>query len=92
MSKGIQNNILVAVSNIITHNIVEEIKTSNVYCIIVDEAWDTGYKKQMGICCGYLHKSQIKERFLGFVELTVYCRIIGKYDYKEFLASVGLNI
>jgi len=92
-SKDIQADILTAASNIIVRNIVEEIKNgSKVYSLIMDEAGDEGHKEQMSICCRYLSKSGIIERFLRFVQLTKLDASALAHKIKDFLNHIGLNI
>jgi hypothetical protein len=92
-SKDIQADILTAASNIIVRNIVEEIRNgSKFYSLIIDEARDEGQKEQMSICCRYVLESGIRERFLGFVQLTKLDATALANKIKDFLNCVGLNI
>ncbi|XP_054259802.1 zinc finger MYM-type protein 1-like [Macrosteles quadrilineatus] len=81
-----------AASNVVTRSIVNEIKSSNIYSIIVDEARDEGKKEQMSICCRYIHQAKIKERFLGFVELQELTAESLAIKILSFLESNGLDI
>ncbi|VVC42318.1 Domain of unknown function DUF4371 [Cinara cedri] len=92
-SNIVQNDILVTSTNIITETIIKEVNEgSSVYSLIVDEARDTSTLEQMSKCIKYVHKSIIKERFLGFVhviKLDAQCRTD---SIIKFLNSVGLDI
>ena len=92
-SNIVQNDILLASSNIITQTIVKEVNEgSSVYSLIVDEARDASTLEQMSICIRYVHKSIIKERFLGFVQVLKLDAQGLTHCIIEFLNAVGLDI
>ncbi|XP_008179863.1 uncharacterized protein LOC103308380 [Acyrthosiphon pisum] len=92
-SNIVQNDILLASSNIITQTIVKEVNEgSSVYSLIVDEARDASTLEQMSICIKYVHKSIIKERFLGFVQVLKLDAQGLTHCIIEFLNAVGLDI
>ncbi|KAJ8873347.1 hypothetical protein PR048_026981 [Dryococelus australis] len=59
-SNIIQNDMLQAELSLIMQDIIREIKSGT---------RDAGFTEQMSICLRHLHNSEIKERFLSFVEL-----------------------
>ncbi|KAJ8887844.1 hypothetical protein PR048_014062 [Dryococelus australis] len=92
-SNIIQNDILQATSSVITQYIVREIKSgSTVYSLIVDEARDEGLTEQMSICVRCLNNSEIKERFLGFMELDQLNAHTLANTINCFMNSVGLDL
>jgi len=67
-SNIVQNDFLLGSSNIITQTTIKEVNEGNsVYSLIVDEARGVSTLEHMSICIRYVHKSIVKERFLGFV-------------------------
>jgi len=92
-SNIVENNILLASFNIITQTIVKEFnEVSSVYSLIVDEARDASTLEQMSICIRYVHKSIIKERFLGFAQVLKLDAQGLTHCIIEFLNAVGLDI
>ncbi|XP_022174917.1 zinc finger MYM-type protein 1-like [Myzus persicae] len=92
-SNIVQNDILLASSNIITQTIVKEVNEgSSVYSLIVVEARDASTLEQMSICIRYVHKSIIKERFLGFLQVLKLDAHGLTHCIIEFLNAVGLDI
>jgi hypothetical protein len=69
-SKDSQNDLLESCANVIKGKILNSIKTSGMYAIIVDEARDASRTEQMSICIRYVEECFVKERFLGFVHVT----------------------
>lgn len=92
-SNKIQNDILLASSNVILKTIIREVNEgSSVYSLIVDESRDASTFEQMSICIRYVHKLTIKERFLGFVQVKELDALGLTNSIIEFLNSVGLDI
>jgi len=93
-SNIVQNDILLASSNIITSTIIKEANEgSSLHSLILDETRDASMLEQMSICIiRNVHKSIIKERFLGFVQVLKLDALGLTHCNIEFLNAVGLDI
>ncbi|KAJ8896478.1 hypothetical protein PR048_001822 [Dryococelus australis] len=92
-SNIIQNYMMQAATSVIAQDIVREIKSeSTVYSLNVDEARDEWLTEQISICVRYLHNSEIKEGFLGFMELDQLNAHALANRINFFLNSVGLDL
>lgn len=84
----------------IIHEIVQDradeklatMPTVGLFACIVDEARDNSCTEMMSICVRYVHKTEIKERFLGFVRLTKLDAVSLAKELSSFLTSVGLSM
>ena len=69
-SPEIQNEIIDIGADIVRKMIVNEVnELGGFYAIIADECKDFAGHQQLSVCIRYASKSQIQERFLGFVRL-----------------------
>ncbi|KAJ8866723.1 hypothetical protein PR048_032584 [Dryococelus australis] len=62
------------------------------FLFIVDKGRNEGLTEQMSICVQYLHSSEIKEQFLGFMELDQLNAHALANTINCFLNSVGLDL
>ena len=68
ISKTIQNELIECYGQIITENLLQDIKKSQYYSVIADEASDTSYKEQMSLVLRFVDKNfDVREEFLGFL-------------------------
>lgn len=94
ISKTSQNELIESCANVIREKILEKIKESKYYSILVDETTDVSTTEQLTFCCRFLDISSqtIREEFLGF--LNVY-NLTGNSlanTILELLENFGLNI
>lgn len=70
-SVGIQNEIINICADVIREDIIKEVKAARAYSILADETADISGKEQLSIGLRYFSEenNQIKEEFVGFVEL-----------------------
>ncbi|MES9880276.1 MAG: DUF4371 domain-containing protein [Sedimenticola sp.] len=68
-SPQIQNDIITCIGDYIRAKIVGDINKSPFFSIMADETTDAGVCEQLSICVRYLVNSEVREDFLGFVEL-----------------------
>ena len=66
-SKTIQNEIIDCCGDVITEQIVEEIKESKFLSIMADETQDCANKEQMPLVIQYLEQGEIREAFIKFI-------------------------
>ena len=66
-SKTIQNEIIDCCGDVVTEQIVEEIKESKFFSIMADETQDCANKEQMSLAIRYVEQSEIREAFIKFI-------------------------
>ena len=66
-SKTIQNEIIDCCGDVITEQIVEEIKESKFFSIMADEAQGCANKEQMPLVIRYVEQGEIRETFIKFI-------------------------
>lgn len=64
--RDIQNEIIVAMANMVRDQIVEDVKSSGVFSVIVDETKDCAKTEQLSIVLRYFAHSKLHESFLDF--------------------------
>ena len=70
-SKVVQNDLLKAAADVVLKTITDEVKDSEGYAVIADEARDISKVEQLALCLRYVNKKlEIKEHFVGFSELS----------------------
>lgn len=65
-SKDIQNEILLTMANMVRDQIIEDVKSSGVFSVIVDETKDCAKTEQLSIVLRYFANSQLHESFVDF--------------------------
>ena len=69
-SKTIQNEIISCCQDYITDDVLDEIKASQFFAVIADEATDSSNKKQLAIFIRFVDaEGQIREEFMQFVHV-----------------------
>ncbi|KAL4154106.1 hypothetical protein QTP88_001939 [Uroleucon formosanum] len=94
ISSRIQNEIIVAVGDVIVGKIVERIKKFKFFSILVDETTDISTVEQMTVCIRYIDTSNwiIREDFVGFVEMNSTTGLAIKNSILDKLKDIGLSI
>jgi hypothetical protein len=69
-SSHIQNDLIDAVGSSLLCSIKEELKEANFVAVLVDETTDISNKAQFSIVFRYISDGQVKERFLGFSDIS----------------------
>ncbi|XP_008179014.1 52 kDa repressor of the inhibitor of the protein kinase-like [Acyrthosiphon pisum] len=94
ISSRIQNEIIVAVGDVIVGKIVERIKKCKFFSILVDETTDISTIEQMTVCIRYVDTSCwiIREDFVGFVEMNSTTGLALKNSILDKLKDIGLSI
>ncbi|KAL4108237.1 hypothetical protein QTP88_018472 [Uroleucon formosanum] len=94
ISPRIQNEIIVAVGDVIVGKIVERIKKFKFFSILVDETTDISTVEQMTVCIRYIDTSNwiIREDFVGFVEMNSTTGLAIKNSILDKLKDIGLSI
>lgn len=94
ISSRIQNEIIVAVGDVIVGKIVERIKKCKFFSILVDETTDISTIEQMTVCIRYVDTSCwiIREDFVGFVEMNSTTGLTIKNSILDKLKDIGLSI
>lgn len=74
LSKNIQNEIIGIISQTVKEKIINEVKASQYFSIIVDSTPDKSRTEQVSVIVRYVHidsnVAKVKEHFLGFLEST----------------------
>ncbi|XP_028417575.1 zinc finger MYM-type protein 1-like [Dendronephthya gigantea] len=69
ISKTSQNKIIKCVGQVISEQIIQDIKASKFYSIIADEAADSSHKEQMSLVLRFVDiNMNIREEFIAFLE------------------------
>jgi hypothetical protein len=94
VSSRIQNEIIVAVGDVIVGKIVERIKKCKFFSILVDETTDISTIEQMNVCIRYVDTSCwiIREDFVGFVEMNSKTGLAIKNSILNKLKDIGISI
>ena len=94
LSKTTQNELIKFCGEVISEEIVSEVKSAKFFSVLADEAMDRSGKEQLSFVLRYVDDSNnIQENFLGFVHLGE--GLSGEALSKAVLAkidSLGLNI
>jgi hypothetical protein len=91
-SKESQNELLSAAGSYVRDLIVNEVKASGFYSVIVDEARDNSRTEQMSICVRYVCNKSIKERFLTFADVQKLNAVSLANKIEAVLVELGLPI
>ena len=68
ISKTTQNELIECCGQIIKESLLQDIKESQYYSVIADEASDTSNKEQMSLVLRFVDKKfDVREEFLGFL-------------------------
>ncbi|XP_063675854.1 zinc finger MYM-type protein 1-like [Bolinopsis microptera] len=84
-SKTIQNEIIALIATMTRELIKEEVKSADFFAVIADETTDVSTTNQLTTILRYVHNGQLKERFLGFDNVS-------EVSGAEGLAGFILNI
>ena len=68
-SKNAQNDILMAINDVIQDVIIAKMKNAAFYSIIADDTRDISCTEQTSICVRYTLESVVQERFIQFVDV-----------------------
>ncbi len=85
-SKTIQNQLIDVVGKRIRSDILSEVKAAKFFSIIADEVTDVGNKEQLSLSLRYVHREQVQEVFIDYVEVE---RITGKELADTILRSLS---
>jgi hypothetical protein len=95
-SAQVQNEIIECIKNEMLHEIVKEVNEASAYSIICDETTDISSREQLSICIRYIvkvdGKIEIKERFLGFVNVFDTTGENLHQTIKKYLQQLGIVI
>ncbi|KAF0713597.1 52 kDa repressor of the inhibitor of the protein kinase-like [Aphis craccivora] len=94
ISSRIQNEIIVAVGDVIVGKIVKRIKKCKFFSILMDETTDISTIEQMTVCIRYVDTFCwiIREDFVGFVEMNSTTGLAIKNSILDKLKDIGLSI
>lgn len=67
LHSSIQNELLEILGNEVLKTVRDEVNDTGFYAVLADETKDVSKKEQVSIIVRYLHNSEIKDAFLGFV-------------------------
>ncbi|XP_039286744.1 zinc finger MYM-type protein 1-like [Nilaparvata lugens] len=70
-SSHIQNDLIDAVGSSLLLSIKKELEEANFVAVLVDETTDVSNKAQFSIVFRYVNDGQVKERFLGFTDISI---------------------
>jgi hypothetical protein len=62
------------------------------YSVIADETRDKGCVEQLSVCLRYVHKSEIRERFVGFIDLHKFDAQSITENILQILKDLGINV
>lgn len=93
ISKTIQNDIIECIGEKLRSDIVKDVKQAKFYAILCDETTDISTKEQMTVSIRYINPEtcEVKEDFVGFVELKSTTGSSIKAAIDEELNSLGLS-
>jgi len=72
MSPVVQNELIDCCKQIITQQILHEVKVSKYYSILFDETTDMSHVSQMSLILRYIKKGVIQENFIAFIDCHTY--------------------
>lgn len=97
LSNRIQNDLIEAVGDVIRNDIKEDINAAPFVAVEVDETTDVTNKAQVSVILRYVAKSEVREAFLGFDDVSDDRRapaiadyvlgVLGKYNCVEKLVA-----
>lgn len=92
ISNRIQNDLIQAVGSTVLSAIKQEIIEVPFVAVMVDETSDVANKAQFSIVLRYVHEGEIKERFLGFCDISSdkHAQAIAEL-IRHFLSEFGCN-
>ncbi|KAJ4441037.1 hypothetical protein ANN_10886 [Periplaneta americana] len=92
ISNRIQNDLIQAVGSTVLSAIKQEIIEVPFVAVMVDETSDVANKAQFSIVLLYVHEGEIKERFLGFCDISSdkHAQAIAEL-IRHFLSEFGCN-
>ena len=88
ISKTSQNKIIKCIGQVISENLIKEIKESRYYTIIADEAADSSHKEQLSLVLRFVDSGMnVREEFICFL----HCKwgLSGKNLAKTYFRSLG---
>lgn len=68
ISNTSQNDLITCCGDIITETILNQVKNAKYYSVIFDETTDISHTEQLSLNLRYLHKNEIREDFVKFVD------------------------
>ncbi|XP_063230714.1 52 kDa repressor of the inhibitor of the protein kinase-like [Bacillus rossius redtenbacheri] len=68
ISKTTQNNLIDCCGKEISSQILKNVLQAGIYSIIFDETTDLSHKSQLSLVLRYVHKGELREDFIGFVD------------------------
>ena len=83
ISKTAQNQLIACIGQHILQKICDEERSAELFSIMADETTDIARTEQFTLVIRYVHKSQIKEQFMGFSKVE---------DYKLINCPLGNEI
>ena len=69
LSPDIQNDLLTSLASVLLEHVKHEVENASCYAILADEVKDASKKELLGASLRYIHKGDVRERAIGFIEL-----------------------
>ncbi|KAI6646225.1 Zinc finger MYM-type protein 1-like [Oopsacas minuta] len=69
LSPDIQNDLLTSLASVLLDYVKSEVEIASCYAILADEVKDASKKELLGASLRYIHKGNVRERAIGFIEL-----------------------
>ena len=69
LSPDIQNDLLTSLASVLLERVKHEVENASCYAILADEVKDASKKELLGASLRYVHKADVRERDIGFIEL-----------------------
>ena len=76
LSPDIQNDLLASLTSVLLDHVKHEVENASCYAILADEVKDRSKKALLGASLRYIHKGNIRERAIGFIELKTWMRAL----------------
>lgn len=72
ISPGVQNDLIKCCKQIITLQILKEVKDSKFYSVLFDETTDISHVSQMSLILRYINNCVVQENFISFINCHAY--------------------
>ncbi|KAI6659566.1 Zinc finger MYM-type protein 1-like [Oopsacas minuta] len=69
LSPDIQNDLFTSLASVLLDYVKSEVEIASCYAILADEVKDASKKELLGASLRYIHKGNVRERAIGFIEL-----------------------
>ena len=92
ISKTAQNQLIACIGQHILQKICDEVRSAELFSIMADETTDIARTEQFTLVIRYVHKSQIKEQFMGFSKVEDMTGLGVAEEIKKRLSELQLPI